>query len=445
MAEYEKYAFSGKSQNCYGLEIVAETARRNGHAVHDYVPNSGRDVLFSLYWPEQIYDFVKWRYSGEQKGRKILVGGNAVTANPSSVLAFDAMAYLGDGELWNGTYESEYVLSGKERKPRKRAISSTIEPLPYEDVQDNRRAFCEMSRGCKNKCLFCQYGWMKPYRESDVSDIRAVLRHSKTKSVRMFAADRFQHSRYDAIRNHMDKLGKCDTGSDVSLRFIRSNPEYLKLTNKVRTGVEGMSERLRYMIGKAYKDEAIVDFCVQVADAGIKSLDFYMIYGLPSETAADIESFESLLMKIDKAMPKGYAIALHWNAFSPNAQTPFQHEAPAFNYPYVKEMERMFSKRGERIKIMHKPKLTSDWTQIRRMLAVRSSMRTRDLVYTFTRNEPKFKRSPRHLFDAYKRIEGVDLMGPWPINKPMPWDGIVEYDRERMMRLRNSAMAKYGT
>ena len=444
MAEYETYAFSGKSLNCYGLEIVSETARRSGHDVHPYDPTSGRDVLFSLYWPEQIYDFVKWRYAGEQKNRKVLVGGNAVTANPGSVLAFDSMAYLGDGELWDGTYESRYVLRGSERKPKPKAIAPTLEPLPYEDVQDNRRAFCEMSRGCKNRCLFCQYGWMKPYRESDVSDIKAVLRHSKTKSVRMFAADRFQHEQYASIRGHMESLGKCDTGSDVSLRFIRRHPEYLAMTSKVRTGIEGMSERLRYLIGKAYKDEHIVDFCVKVADAGIKCLDFYMIYGLPTERAEDVAAFGELLMKIDKVMPKGYTLAVHWNAFSPNAQTPFQREAPAYQYKHVKEMERMFAMRGERIKIMHKPKLTTDWTQVRRMLAVRSTEKTRDLIYTFTKKEQAFKRNPKALFDAYQKIVGVDLMSEWPDGEPMPWDSRVEYEAERMQRLAKSAKAKYG-
>ena len=435
---FETFSFSGSSENCYGLEIVKTSLLKAGHNVLPFNPDSKNPVLVSLYWPEQIYDFVRFRYQSKMRGRQIITGGNFPTTSPSAVLPFCDSVFLGDGELWDGALDDPHLINSTSPATA-RAEVQEIMPVPYEDLQQSRRAFIEISRGCKNKCLFCQYGWLKEYREANIVDIKEALKRVKTKSVRVFAADRFQHHDYQAIRDMMESRGKTDTGSDVSIRFLLQNPGYLKYTNKVRVGVEGLSHRLRKMIGKPYTNDDIIKFCTLVRDAGIKSLDFYMIYGLPTETDADVDEYRELLLKLDEIMPPGYALAIHWNAFTPSAMTPLQWAAPAqgeFN-----GVAALFAGTGNKsIKVYHKPKFTGPWTIIKRMLAIRGSAETKKLVFSVATREAEFKRAPDVVLREFKDATARDLLSEWPIDTPMPWDKFAVYDTATMLRLYKSRL-----
>ncbi len=434
---FEIFSFSGSSENCYGLEIVKKSLTSRGIKVGNIDYSTPHPVLVSLYWPEQLYDFIKWRYSHKMRNKKVVVGGNYPTTSPQAVFPFCDAIFLGDGEKWDGKDDSFIAEAGK---PKKRAIAEQISPYLYEDLQQARRTFVEISRGCKNRCLFCQYGWLKPYRECDYQDIAINIDRAKTKSIRVFAADRFQHSSYHAIRSLLEKRGKTDTGSDVSIRFLLKHPDFLKFTNKIRVGIEGLSHRLRKMVGKDYSNGELVKFCSLIAASGIKSLDWYMIYGLPTETDADVEEFKALIMALDAELPAGYTIAIHWNAFTPSAQTPLQWAEPATgDFPALRDfLENWHDNR--RIKIYHKPKLTGQATLIKRMLAIRATEETAKLVFNFAQRAPEFLRRPEFIFSEYRRAAGVDLMGPWPENKPLPWDRCCIYDRDVMLKLYRKAI-----
>lgn len=435
---FEAFAFSGHSQNCYGLEIVKANLAKHGVTVLPFNPNSKNPVLVSLYWPEQIYDFVKWRYAQSMNGRTVVTGGNYATTSPQAILPFDAHVFLGDGELFDGSLDNPYL--AKAGEARKRAIAPMISPMVYEDIQQTRRTFCEISRGCKNLCLFCQYGWLKDYREASLTDIEEVLKRAKTKSIRVFAADRFAHTRYSDIRRIMDRLGKNDTGSDITVRKILDNPDLLSLTRKVRVGVEGLSARLRAVVHKPLSDDELVTFCRMVSDAGIKTLDWYMIYGLPTERREEVEQMADLFRRLDSEMPEGSVIAIHWNCFSPSAQTPFQWAAPGQAYS---ELSRLMDERiTKRIRIYHKPRTTSEWTMIRRTLAARGGEESKELIWAIAKNEINARKHADQILREYERRVGANLMGEWPADKPLPWDGLCVYDRTNMRRLYDQTMKR---
>jgi hypothetical protein len=79
---YQTFSFSGKSVNCYGLEIVKNNLLKYGYNFEEFTTDNNNTVLFSLYWPEQIYNFIKFRYGFGMKDKKIIVGGNTATVNP---------------------------------------------------------------------------------------------------------------------------------------------------------------------------------------------------------------------------------------------------------------------------------------------------------------------------------------------------------------------------
>jgi radical SAM superfamily enzyme YgiQ (UPF0313 family) len=442
---YETYSFSADSINCYGLEVVKNNLRKYDIKFNEFDERSKNPVLFSLYWPQQLYDLVKWRYRIHMKDRKLIIGGNTATTNPDVLMPFCDAIYLGDGECWDGTLNNDYIITKDINDKRNIAISNIITPLNYEDVQSTRRAFCEIARGCKNKCLFCQYGWLKPYREADIKDIDAIVRYSKTKTIRAFSADRFQHSKYIKIREILNKKGATDSGSDISVKFILKHKDYLKYTNKVRVGIEGMSERLRFFIGKRLTDDKIIEFCELVYKAGIKSFDWYMIYGLPTEMADDIVSFKELLKKIDNILPNRYVIAIHWNAFTPSAMTPLQWDKPAYDYNLGSKLnDEIFGLELKNIRIMHKPRLTSNRTILERMIAIRGYRENEKLIYTLSKNKSLFKKHQLEILKYYKQQTGVDLMSELSYDIELPWDRLVNYQRDRMIKKRDSKYAKYG-
>lgn len=442
---FETFSFSGSSVNCYGLEVVKRNLIKYGINCIPFSKDSKNPILFSLYWPEQIFDFIKWRYQSFMKDRIVIVGGNTATTNPSAIMPFCDYIFLGDGENWNGSFESDYLINCKNPEKKKISICKDISPFEYEDVQSNRRSFCEISRGCKNKCLFCQYGWLKPYRECDIENIKVIIKSAKTKSIRFFSADRFQHSRYLDIRAIIQKKGSCDTGSDMSIKYILKHPDFLKYTKKVRVGVEGMSERLRSLVGKKYTNDELITFIKLISDSGIKCLDFYMIYGLPTEQKEDIEQFKELLLKFDLILPFGYVIAIHWNAFTPSAMTPFQWESSSFNYNANNINKILFHDLGnKRIKVYNKPKLTSDKTILSRMLAIRGGIENAKLIYNFAFNKPAFLKQPDFILKQYLKETGMNLVGEWKTNSIMPWDEYVEYRRDSMLRIKELNYGKFG-
>lgn len=432
---YQTYSFSGKSINCYGLSVVKNSLQKLGFVFEDFTLKNNNIVLFSIYWPEQIYDFIKFRYKKEMKNKPVIVGGNTATTNPGILLSFMSSVFVGSGEIWDGTVTDKHILNPEENKKVDIAQCDTIIPIKFEDIQSNRRSFCEMSRGCKNKCLFCQYGWLKKYIESDLTDIKEIIKTAKTKSVRLFAADRFQHTQYKKIRDFMLKLGKCDTGSDVSLRFVFKNPEYLNYTNKIRVGIEGMSERLRKVIGKPVSNDEIIEFCDMVAKAGIKSFDWYMIYGLPTESNEDVEEFQMLLNRIAEKLPCDYCIAIHWNAFTPSAMTPFQWEKPAYGYNSVYIENKIFNLSNKtKIKLMHKPKLTSNKKILSRMLVIRGCKEVSKLIYNVAL-KPKLLNDEKFILKEYYKNTGIELCEKLNYNTTMPWDKYVNYNKDKMLSI----------
>ena len=438
--EYSAVTFGGRSDTCYGLEVVCHHLAGLGWKRIPFNPRGAETILVSLFWPEQLYDLVRWRKRYGITDRKIIAGGNCVTANPAAVLPFVSACYLGDGELWDGSNDSPYLVSRERPGPARPAVAPHITPVAYEDHQVTKRTFCEISRGCRRKCLFCQYTWLKPYREVDPADIREILLRRRTRMVRIFAADRFQHTVYPRVRRWIEELGGQDSGSDVSVDYALRHPEYLRVTHKARSGIEGMSYRLRRMVGKPYTDDQLCHYVELLVAHGIRCIDWYVIYGLPTESDADADAFIDLLARFERifAPVPNPVLAIHWNAFEPNPVTPFQWEGAAYGYPRAR-MQRIFEARFS-YRVLHEPKMTSDRRMAARMLAVRSGPDQARLLYNVALHPGVWLKDPDRLCARFEREAGYPLCGAVTPGTPMPWDRHVVYPAGRFVAIRNAAI-----
>lgn len=439
METIEYFAFSGRARNTYGMQYVINNLMSAEYYIQPFNPASKNPILVSLFWQEQLYPFLQWRYSASMKGRKVIVGGNYPTSSPNVFKFFDCDVFMGDGELFKWGDDSYFAEIGKQKK---RAYAEKLNPFPYLEVQKSPRGLCEISRGCKNKCLFCQYSWLKPYREVDISKVINVLSGIKgqnIKMVRCFAADRMNHSQIHEIELSVKKLGMNDISCDVTLKNIIKHPAGVKNWNSIQIGLEGMSERLRKVVNKPITDDEVEECCRIVAWHKKKIVQFYMIYGLPTESDEDVSMFESLIVRLDKTLPENFTIVLHWNAFQPNAQTPFQWAAAATKPR--KPLREFWNKQiNERIMLVNRPRETSSWTMLKRVLGIRLTEETKNLAYTIAIKGDARASYDHIILEKYQEGTGCDLMKEWPLDVPLPWDQFCDYNRNIMMKAYKKAV-----
>ena len=429
-----------ESVSAYGLHIAADVLANNGYEIlekDDYKS----DIITTLYWYDQVYNLIRFRYAPQNRKRKIIVGGNLATSNPAALIAMEFDVFLGDGELCQNIENSPYLIN-KNKKYGELAIAETFWKGQYIEIQKQARQFIELSRGCKNHCLFCQYSWLKKYRERSATEIYEILRNFlKEKNLKVACADRFQHSEYSQIKELFLQFNVNDTGSDVSLKSVLENPEeYFSITRsgKVQTGIEGMSYRLRKLIGKPFSDEKIIWLIKKMIEMNHHRLDVYMIYGLPTETETDINAFDNLLTNIGNSIKSGYkfVIVIHWNAFTPSAMTPMQWEAPAYNYKYKTQLNNLMSNyKYNNITVVHAPKLTSDLTILKRMVANRCSERSAHILFQTAKNIRCLKTGKyrKMIFDEFEKVVGYHIMDQMELTTELPWQRFFSNGTELML------------
>ena len=430
---FYSHSFSGDSNMCFGLEIVKSSLRQHGFSVENWNDTfkikEDEKLLLSLYWGEQIYDLIKWRKEYNIKRESIIAGGIVCSTNPASVLPFVDRCYIGDADDWNGVDETQFA----EKGILKSIKNCCLTPMAYEDLQKNRRSFCEISRGCKNKCFFCQYSWLKPYRELDYVDIVEVIKRSSTKSMRIYSADKMAHSQYAEIKSYLKRVGKNDTGVDVTMKSILKNPELLRLNRRLRLGVEGMSEYLRTLINKPISDNQIIELCENLKRYEFKAMDWYMIYGLPGENESDWQAFKNLLIKMDKCF-KGhpFLLAIHWNAFSAKPMTPLQWAGCAIDYPI--ELGKTLRDFRIDMRVYHKPMMTGNSLLIRRGLVNRAGEKSAKLIYNMA-VKSNLKNNAQFIQDEFRKVEGFEMMGLVADDNQFPWDSYVDYDKDKLLKI----------
>jgi len=86
----------------------------------------------------------------------------------------------------------------------------------------------------------------------------------------------------------------------------------------------------------------------------------------------------------------------------------------------------------KQINLYHMPYRTSDQRITRRMLAIRGSSKSADLIYTAAvrPNMPEAQ-----ILREFASAEGYPLHSERPLDEPLAWDAYVAYDRSHLERL----------
>lgn len=311
-AEYAKPAYANENFNrraWIGLEVIIDVLRRVGHnveyagiaTVHEY-----DIVLVSLTSDCDWWTYIAERVAWKPGPYKVIIGGAGLLNVRPFMEYFDA-AIIGRGEelivpvveSLPGEYLHESVLYPESfSMDREYRVMQAERPYPHRlNLQLNGKHFQESEIGCPHKCLFCGYSWQRRYVGAGTYQARYSI---------------FSDSNSNGEQALLDIIDQPPSGWQKGglLSII---------------GLDGISERLRYLVNKRISREHLRKFFAGLATISPPhQLKIYNIVGYPTETTNDYSEFMEDLHEVDDKLSPGkqWSLVLHCTPFRAMPTTP---------------------------------------------------------------------------------------------------------------------------
>lgn len=293
-----------------GLRVVIDALERAGYevewaglaTVHTYDV-----VLVSLTSDCDWWPFLAERARWQPGHYRVIIGGAGVL-HVTPFLPFADYFSLGRGEesvveLVRGLdgrsadVDDSIIASAEFSPDRIYHIRQADAPYPHPVPMAGNKIYQEGAIGCNHKCLFCGYTWQ-----------------------RRFISRLDYYSMIDSLFGGIEDKERAmlDLGRDmgnIDFRHLRT------------TAIDGMSERLRRMVGKPISRELLFRFLSSMlaSEARPAQLKLYNIVGYPSETFEDWQEYLETLREADLSAPgrdKQWSIVLHSTPFRAMPATP---------------------------------------------------------------------------------------------------------------------------
>lgn len=312
--KYAKEAYKNEcldARSFVGLRIVIDAIQRKGYAVEWAGIDSVHEydiVLVSLTASIDWWPFIQERMKWKKGNYKVFIGGAGVM-HVQPFLDFADYFFLGRGE--DTVPHMVEMLDGKSGEiPSSVIESKTFDPnklyyiqqakceYPHEIVSEGlKKGYKEDAIGCNHKCLFCGYTWHRKFNSKE--------NYYSQKGGQVDMANR-ERAILDIVQG-------------------KGNVNYKMLRN---TAVDGLSERLRYMVNKRIKNEHIIKFFQEMCETegNGHQIRMYNILGYPTETEEDWYEFKETVIEADKHCRKGgekkWYIVIHSTPFKPVPASP---------------------------------------------------------------------------------------------------------------------------
>ncbi|MFW6286338.1 MAG: TIGR03960 family B12-binding radical SAM protein, partial [Candidatus Sumerlaeota bacterium] len=361
LSDFEIIGFTLQHELCYTnvlemLDLGGIPLQSSERASSDPIVIAGGEGAWS---PEPLAPFIDAFLTGDGEVAVIAILKMAARArsekwNREKLLReLAAIAGVYVPSLYAINYNADHTIESIDHRD---GAPARVEAVAFSVASDRRpcrpvvplirtvqsRTVIEVRRGCAHGCRFCQAGMLtRPVRERSVDEIVTAAKEgiawSGDDTVSLLGLSTADHSQIlPLVRQLNSEL--ADDHVSVSLPSLRISAFDIALAEEVgavrKSGFtfapEAGSERLRRVINKPLDEADFMEIITHVLRAGWRTLKFYFMIGLPTETDEDLDGIvrivEGALARAKEEDVRNVQINLTLSPFVPKAHTPFQWE-----------------------------------------------------------------------------------------------------------------------
>lgn len=400
-----------------GALVIKKELELNGYKVDVCTYEEAHNfdlVLVSMTSTWDLYEFYKSMKKANWQNRRFfaLLGGFGCQ-NPFALEDFVDYAFFGRAEgvitevvdriLFGGELDYEFMTPLK--NPRVTVARPVQYLYPFEvKYGKNQSTWKEEFTGCPFKCKFCHYTWnRKNVREGDPS--KYINDGISTGSKEIMLMD---------VIDYEDKLGR------------------------VTAGLDGYSERLRFLFGKPITWEIMEGALDHMASfKGNSYMKIYNITNFPTETEADEQEFLEFMREYVSCTSKKdgvLSIEVFNTAFRPSINTPMER-MPVSLFPEARR-ENLQIASGSGIVVKYTHLIQGAWMHLADVIAIRYNVNKHLELIDFLSTDEKFnKQNNQSKLDwAFKNIELTDFLREYSWDEPFISDLVRVPNREQIKR-----------